>query len=74
MAEGIVQVGRFPDEASARLARAVLEANGIRSEVITSHYIGRGLLFPGEVILEVRSEDAEAARQLLKAAHDGPSA
>lgn len=72
MSDGIVEAGRFPDEASAWLARAVLEANGIRSEVITTHY-ARGLPFRSGAVLAVRAEDAEAARALLKSAPDGTS-
>ena len=73
MADSIIEAGWFPDEASAWLARGVLEANGIRSEVITSHY-ARGLPFRGGAILAVRAEDAQTARELLKSAPGGPSA
>ena len=35
MPDEIVELSEFPDEASAWLARAVLESNGIPSQVIT---------------------------------------
>ena len=70
MSDGIVELGSFPDEPSAWLARAELEANGIRSEVISGAY---DLSLP-KVRLAVREEDAVAALRVLKAAADGPSA
>jgi hypothetical protein len=70
MAGGIVDLGDFPDEASAWLARAVLDANGIPSEVI--HRPRTGMVGPW--LLAIRAEHADAAARLLKAAPDGASA
>jgi hypothetical protein len=69
--DGIVEVGSFPNEPSAWLARAVLEAAGIPSQVITDPpYV---LALP-LVRLAVRVEDAEAAIKALRASSGNPSA
>ena len=71
MTDGIVEVGSFPNEPSAWVARAVLEAAGIPSHVITDPpYI---LALP-RVRLAVRVQDAEAAIRALKASSENPSA
>ncbi len=69
MADDVVEIGRFDNEAAAWIARAVLEANGIRSEVVASHQ-GRGLPFPIRARLAVRAEDAAAALEILEQAPD----
>ncbi len=71
MGEGIVELGDFPDEPSAWLARTELAASGIRSEVIASRPYG---IPAPRVRLAVREHDVEAALRILKAAADGPSA
>ena len=73
MADDIVELGAFQDEPSAWLARAVLEANGIRSEVISMRE-PRGLPVPVRARLAVRAQDAAAALELLRQASDRPSA
>jgi hypothetical protein len=71
MPDEIVELDYSLDEAGAWLARAVLQANGIPSEVLTSFPTGQSR---GGVRLAVRAQDVDAARRLLKPAPDGPSA
>jgi len=73
MADDILELGAYQDEASAWIARAVLEANGIRSEVI-SMFQSHGLPAPVRARLAVRAEDAAAAIEILKQASERPSA
>lgn len=69
MAEGIVELEQFNDEPSAWIARAVLQANGIPSEVL----VDPPYAMPGpRVRLAVRAEDAAEAVRLLKAARESP--
>jgi hypothetical protein len=69
--DGIVELQSFQDEPSAWIARALLEANGIRSEVITDPPYAHP--WP-RVRLALRAEDVDAAVQLLRSGPDGPSA
>ena len=71
MPDGIVELQDFQDEPSAWIARAVLQANGIPSEVITDPPYAHPR---PKVRLAVRAQDVQAAVQLLKSAPDGPSA
>jgi hypothetical protein len=73
MPDDIVELGAFQDEPSAWIARAVLEASGIRSQVI-SLFQSHGLPGPVRARLAVRAEDAAAAMEILKQASDRPSA
>ncbi len=73
MADDIVAVGSFPDEGSAWVGRAVLEAGGIRSEVVRPPVFQASPL-PRLYRLAVRAEDGEAALRLLEAAPDASSA
>jgi len=67
MTERIVVLDRFPDEASAWIARAVLQAGGIVSEVL----VDRPYVWPLPVVrLAVRADDAAEARRLLEAQRD----
>jgi hypothetical protein len=68
MTDGIVELESFLDEPSAWVARAVLLANGIPSEVLTDPPYAHPR---PRVRLAVRAEDAEAAYRLLKAAPEG---
>ena len=61
----------FSDEPSAWVARAVLEANGIPSQVLTDPPYAHPL---PRVRLAVRAGDAKEAFRLLQATSDGPSA
>jgi hypothetical protein len=70
MPDEIVELNYILDEPAAWLARAVLEANGIPSEVISSFPTGAAT----RVRLAVRAQDIDAALRLLKAAPAGPSA
>jgi hypothetical protein len=70
MPDDIIELGGFRDEASAWLARAMLDANGIVSEVV--HRPRTGMVGPWR--LAVRTEDASAAARLIKAAPAAPSA
>jgi len=67
VAGGLVELRDFPDEASAWVARAVLEAGGIASEVLVNHPFGDPL---PKVRLVVRAADAEAAVRLLAESPD----
>jgi hypothetical protein len=71
MRRDVVEIGDFADEASAWLARAVLEANGIGSEVV--YFRSPHALPTPRSRLAVRIEDAEEARRLLRSAADEPS-
>jgi hypothetical protein len=71
MNDDIVEVGDFPDEASAWLARAVLEANGIGSEVF--YFRSPHALPSPRARLIVRREEAEAARRVLAGDAEEPS-
>jgi hypothetical protein len=68
----VVEIRSFADEASAWLARAVLEANGIAAEVIG--FQGPNALPAPRVRLAVRAEDAPDALRLLAGERGGPSA
>jgi hypothetical protein len=70
MSDEIVELNYHLDEPAAWLARAVLQANGIPSEVISAFATGAGT----RVRLAVRAQDVDAALRLLKATPDGPSA
>ncbi len=70
MPDNVVELDYQLDEAAAWLARAVLEANGIRSEVISAFPTGAGT----RVRLAVRAEDVAEATRLLKAGPENPSA
>jgi hypothetical protein len=69
MPDEIVELSEFPDEASAWLARAVLESNGIPSQVITDPPYAHP--WP-RVRLAVREKDAQAAARLLNPVLEGP--
>ena len=71
MADRIVQLGSFPDEASAWLARA--EANGIPAVVAGANSSALHIM-PTSVHLAVREQDVEEARRILQAMSDRPSA
>jgi hypothetical protein len=62
MTDEIVELDYSLDEAGAWLARAVLEAHGIPSEVISSFPTGAAT----RVRLAVRAQDVDAAVRLLK--------
>ncbi len=70
MTDDIVELDYHLDEAAAWLARAVLQASGIRSEVISSFPTGAAT----RVRLAVRAEDVDAAMRLLKSEPEPPSA
>ncbi len=70
MSREIVEIGAFPDEPSAWLARAVLAAHGIPSQVIGGPYLERHLAVPVHARLAVRAEDAAAALAVLNAPPD----
>jgi len=63
----IVQIGAFSDEPSAWLARAVLEANGIPSQVVSTGSTERTLPVMVRARLAVRAEDAAEALAILNA-------
>jgi hypothetical protein len=67
VADDVVVLRTFSIEVEARLAAAVLEANGIPAHVLTDTAGGAlpsiALLYP--VRLLVRARDAELARELL---------
>ena len=69
MTDGLVELRKFSDEPSAWIARAVLQAGGIASEVLVSHPYGDPL---PTVRLIVRAADATTAAQLLDAERDSP--
>jgi hypothetical protein len=71
VSDGIVKIGSFDNEPSAWLARAELEANGIRCEVISRH--SYALPLP-KIRLAVCEEDVEAVQRVLRAAAQGGSA
>ncbi len=72
MPDRIVELGSFADEAAAWLARAELEANGIRAAVTEPNTLH---VVPGaRVRLAVREQDVEAARRILRAMADRPPA
>lgn len=72
MPDRIVELGSFADEAAAWLARAALEANGIRAAVSGPNSLH---IVPGaRVRLAVREHDVEEARRILKAMADRPPA
>ena len=67
MTEGIVVLETFSDEASAWIARAVLQAGGIAAEVL----VDRPYVWPLPIVrLVVRAEDAAEAARLLEAQRD----
>jgi hypothetical protein len=71
MNDDSVEIGDFPDEASAWLARAVLEANGIGSEVV--YFRSPHALPSPRARLIVRREEAEDARRVLAGDAEEPS-
>ncbi len=71
MTDGIVELERFQDEPSAWVARAVLQAAGIPSQVITDPPYAHPR---PRVRLAVRVEDAEAAIKALRGGSESPSA
>ena len=74
MSEAIVVLRTYGNELEARLAAAVLEANGVPAQVLADTaggaYPSMALLFP--VRLLVRAEDAALARELLDTPADPP--
>ena len=70
MSSGLVALDDFPDEPSAWVARAVLQANGIPSEVLTDPPYAHPR---PRVRLAVRSEDLPAALRLLASDAGGPA-
>jgi len=60
-------VRTYPDDPSAQIARAILEANGIEGFVRSDGASGfePWLAYGGGYRLLVRREEAEAARELL---------
>ncbi len=70
MPGSIVHLGDSHDEASAWLARALLDAHNIPSEVV--HVLSTGLT--GRWHLAVRAEHAAAAAALLNAPNGGAAA
>jgi len=73
MPDDIVAVGSFSDEGSAWVGRAVLDANGIRSEIVRPAVLYASPL-PRRYQLAVRLEDAETAAHLLAAGPENSSA
>jgi hypothetical protein len=69
--DGIVELESFQDEPSAWIARAVLQAAGIPSQVITDPPYAHPR---PRVRLAVRAEDAAAALQALRGSSESPSA
>ena len=64
--ESLVTVGLFPTSFEAGLARAHLEAEGIRAFIADENFIHLyGSLATDGIKLQVREEDAPRARQLL---------
>jgi hypothetical protein len=70
MPDEIVELSAFKDEASAWLARAVLEAAGIPSEVLTDPPYAHP--WP-RVRLALRAKDVPAAVRLLKPTSERPA-
>ncbi len=71
MPDDVVELNYHLDEAGAWLARAVLQANGIPSQVIGLHpAFGHG----NRVRLAVRAQDIDAAFRLLSSPSERPSA
>jgi len=70
MPDEIVELSGFQNEASAWLARAVLEASGIPSQVINDPPYAHP--WP-RVRLAVRAKDAPSAVRLLKRDSERPS-
>jgi Putative prokaryotic signal transducing protein len=73
--KGIIVLRTYSTEVEARLAAAVLEANGISARVVADTAGGTlpsiALIFP--VRLLVRASDAELARELLDTPADASS-
>jgi hypothetical protein len=67
MSDALVTIRSFSDEPSARIARDILGANGIGASIRSDGASGLEpqLAYVGGVRLLVRSEDAEAALELL---------
>ena len=67
MSDEIVIVRTYMNEAEARIAASVLDANGIHAEVLADNAGGLlpvlSVMFP--VRLAVRAEDADLARHIL---------
>jgi len=72
MSDGIVEVD-FRDEPSAWLARGVLAANGIPSQVIAIPF-DAGVPWGVRARPALRAQDLNAARKLLASGCGGPSA
>jgi hypothetical protein len=70
----VVVLRKFSNEVEARLAAAVLEANGIPAEVLTDTAGGAlpsiAIIFP--IRLLVRASDADLARELLDTSAEPP--
>lgn len=69
MTDALVTVQTYADDASARVARAILEANGIEGFLRSDGASGfePWLAYAGGYKVLVRREDLEAARELLEA-------
>ena len=67
MSDGLAIISTFPDVASAQVAQAILEANGVPSTLIRDDAAGMMPFFNTlhPVRLAVRREDAELAVELL---------
>jgi len=67
MTDALITVRTYPDDPSAQIARAILEANGIEGFVRSDGASGfePWLAYGGGYRLLVRREEAEAARELL---------
>ena len=76
MSQELVVLRKFPDELSAQVAAAALEANGIPARVLADTAGGAlpnlSILFP--VRLVVRAEDEALAREILDSEADPPDA
>ena len=69
MSDALAVISTFPDVASAQVAQAILEANGVPSTLIRDDAAGMMPFFNTlhPVRLAVRAEDAELAIELLDA-------
>ena len=79
MSDALAVIGTFADVASAQVAQAILEANGVPSTLIRDDAAGMMPFFNTlhPVRLAVREEDAALAIELLDAggeAEDGDAA
>jgi hypothetical protein len=72
MLSQLIWIKSYPDDASARAAQLLLDANGIHS-VIADDYAGAGpaLRYTSGIRLAVRDDDAEAAQVILERGGEG---